>query len=200
MGDRKVKDNPRTVFVYNIPDSMHWKGLWALFRFHGNVLDAFIPAKRSMKGKKFGFVRFAKLVDAQREISSLDGLSERIARIGLGELTVKKIQGRYFLIKVPDDELLEILKQKDWVYLKEFFINIEPWSDKFKATKRAAWIEVSGVPLHYWNYQMFKRVAGLWREIIAMEDNLTMLNNFEKMDILILIKQAYKLEEVIMLE
>ncbi|PPD77588.1 hypothetical protein GOBAR_DD25489 [Gossypium barbadense] len=37
-------------------------------------------------------------------------LFERIARIGLGELTVKKIQDRYFLIEVPDDELLEILK------------------------------------------------------------------------------------------
>ncbi|KAH1115510.1 hypothetical protein J1N35_008888 [Gossypium stocksii] len=73
MGDRKVRDNLRTVFVYNIPDSMHWKGLWALFRFHGNVVDAFIPAKRSMEGNRFGFVRFAKLVDAQRAISRLDG-------------------------------------------------------------------------------------------------------------------------------
>ncbi|MBA0854778.1 hypothetical protein Goshw_004818, partial [Gossypium schwendimanii] len=190
MGDRKVRDNPRIVFVYNIPDSM---------------------PKRSMEGKRFGFVRFTKLVDAQREISRLDrdgvlgrgkerikcqctkrenlqhflvgettsfcntnSLSERIARIGLGELTDKKIQGRYFLIEVPDDELLEILKQKDWAYLKEFFINIEPWSEKFKATERASWIEVSGVPLHCWKYQTFKRVVRLYGEIIAMGDNLTM--------------------------
>lgn len=60
MGDKKVKDIPITVFVYNILDSMHWKGLWALFRFHGNVLDAFIPAKKSMKGKRFGFCKVCK--------------------------------------------------------------------------------------------------------------------------------------------
>ncbi|KAH1033476.1 hypothetical protein J1N35_045650 [Gossypium stocksii] len=52
---------------------MHWKGLWVLFSFHGNVVDAFIPTKRSNEGKRFGFVRFTKLEDAQREISRLDG-------------------------------------------------------------------------------------------------------------------------------
>lgn len=52
MGDRKERVNPITVFVYNIADSMHWKGLWALFRFNGNVLDAFISTKKSMKGKR----------------------------------------------------------------------------------------------------------------------------------------------------
>ncbi|MBA0753769.1 hypothetical protein Gogos_020940 [Gossypium gossypioides] len=111
---------------------------------------------------------------------------------GLEELIVKSIQGRYFLI--------EILKKRGWAYLKEFFINIEPWSEKFKVKEKASWIEVSGIPVHCWNYQTFKRVAGLWGEIIAMGENMTMANNFEKMDILILIKQAYNLEEVIMLE
>ncbi|KAG8488753.1 hypothetical protein CXB51_016626 [Gossypium anomalum] len=264
MGDRKVRDNPRTIFVYNIPNNMHWKGLWALFQFHGNVLDAFILVKRNMEGKRFGFVRFAKMVDAQREISKADGfvilgkkiwvkmarfssnrkiwkkvqakkdliqkeemqsrgmeyqkelqrclegettsfcnsnsLSERIASLGIGDLNVKRIPSRYFLIEVPDDELLEILKQKDWAYLKEFFINIDPWSEKIKVMESAAWIEVSGIPLHCWNYQMFKRVVGLWGEIIAMGENLTMVNIFEKMDILILIKQAHKLDKAIMLE
>ncbi|KAK5819218.1 hypothetical protein PVK06_024189 [Gossypium arboreum] len=40
----------KTVFVDNIPESMHWKGLWTLFSFHGNVLDAFILVKRNKVG------------------------------------------------------------------------------------------------------------------------------------------------------
>ncbi|KAH1037923.1 hypothetical protein J1N35_039666 [Gossypium stocksii] len=65
MGDRRGRENPRgrknlkTVFAYNIPDSMHWKGLWVIYSFYGNVVDAFIPAKRSKEGKRFGFVRFS---------------------------------------------------------------------------------------------------------------------------------------------
>ncbi|PPS09936.1 hypothetical protein GOBAR_AA10712 [Gossypium barbadense] len=129
-----------------------------------------------------------------------NSLLERIASLGFGELDVKKIQGRYFLIKVPNDELLEILKQRDWAYLKEFFINIELWSEKFKVMEMAAWIEIAGIPLHCWNYQMFKRVVDFLGEIIAMGENLTMANNFEKMDILILTKQVHKLEELIRLE
>ncbi|KAK5776169.1 hypothetical protein PVK06_044128 [Gossypium arboreum] len=291
MGDWRARNNVRTVYVDNIPDSIHWKGLRALFNFHGNVLDAFIPVKRSKEGKRFGFVRFAKLEDAQRAIARLDGfvmlgkkiwvkmarfnsnskvwkkihaneasrhrqasqsretgyqkedwgtlegkelnnskvvvghikneqlwklqccligetatfcnlnrLIERITCLSLGELKVKRIQGRFFLIKVPDEELMEILRQKDWAYLKEFFINVEPWSEKFQASERAVWIKISRIPLRCWNYQSAKRVVDLWGEIIAMGDNFRMTNNYEKMDILVITKQANKLDEVITME
>ncbi|KAK8657431.1 hypothetical protein V6N13_035672 [Hibiscus sabdariffa] len=33
---------------------MQWKGLWATFVHHGDVIDAFIPKKRSRNGRKFG--------------------------------------------------------------------------------------------------------------------------------------------------
>ncbi|MBA0813580.1 hypothetical protein Gohar_027416, partial [Gossypium harknessii] len=56
------------VFVLNISLSMHWKGLRVMFRFHGEVLVAFIQAKRSKEGKRFGFVRFSNMTDARRAI------------------------------------------------------------------------------------------------------------------------------------
>ncbi|KAH1063391.1 hypothetical protein J1N35_028378 [Gossypium stocksii] len=56
-------------------------------------------------------------------------LTERIARIGLGKIKIRRIQGRHFLIEIPDMELLELLKQHDWTYLREFFVKIEPWSE-----------------------------------------------------------------------
>ncbi|KAH1063533.1 hypothetical protein J1N35_028520 [Gossypium stocksii] len=104
------------------------------------------------------------------------------------------------MARFRDNELIEILKQRDWAYVKEFFINIKPWSEKFKVSKRVAWIEVDGILLYYWNYQTFKRVAKLWVEIIAMGDNFSMMNNFEKMDMFIFMKQEHRLNEVIMLE
>ncbi|KAH1046044.1 hypothetical protein J1N35_036828 [Gossypium stocksii] len=191
MGDRRARSKLRTVFVYSISDSMHWKELWSLFSFHGNVLDASILVKRSKEGKRFGCVRFANMEDAQREIARLDGLEE---------LKVKRIQGRFFLIQVPNDELMELLRQKELAYLKELFINVEPWSKKFHASERAVWIEVAGIPLHCWNYQTAKRMVALWGEIIAMGENFSITNNFEKMDILIFTKQVTRLDEVITME
>ncbi|KAK8533418.1 hypothetical protein V6N13_026123 [Hibiscus sabdariffa] len=61
-----------TVFVSNLPPRLHWQGLWAAFAHHGDVVDAFIPAKRSQDENRFGFVRLANMNDAQRVISRLD--------------------------------------------------------------------------------------------------------------------------------
>ncbi|PPR90015.1 hypothetical protein GOBAR_AA30663 [Gossypium barbadense] len=237
--------SPITVFVLNIPFSMHWKGLLAMFRFHGEVLDVFIPAKRSKKiwiceiqqydGCKKGdklsvdLAKFnggrqiwkkkrrgednavmgsngkmekkdyEKLKDIGRvergECSSksqfrktnvendnvriekhfiavqghveeeqlwklqrclvgetatccdIKNLQERIVKVGLGEIRIRRIQGRFFLVDIPDDELFGILKQNDWGYLREFFVLIEPSSEVTIVEERVAWIEVAGVPL-----------------------------------------------------
>lgn len=126
----------------------------------------------------------------------LNSLSERNTCMGLGELNIKRIQGRYFLIEVPNEKLMKILRLKEWAYLKEFFINVEPWTEKFLVSKRALWIEIAGIPLHSWNYQTTKRVVDLWGEIIAMGKNFTMTNTFEKIDILISTKQVNRIDEV----
>ncbi|KAG8499712.1 hypothetical protein CXB51_006382 [Gossypium anomalum] len=140
------------------------------------------------------------LIRETTSLCNLNSLSERIARMGLGELKVKRIQGRFLLIEVSDEDLLEILRQREWSYLKDFFINIEPWSEKFKVSERAVWIKIAGIPLHCWNYQTFKRMVELWGEIIAMGENPSMVNNFDKIEILILTKHTNKIEEVTTLE
>ncbi|KAK8689606.1 hypothetical protein V6N13_088320 [Hibiscus sabdariffa] len=58
-----------TMFVSNISHRIHRKGLWASFAHHGEVVDVFIPLKRSKDGSRFGFVRFSNMIDAQRAIS-----------------------------------------------------------------------------------------------------------------------------------
>ncbi|KAK5802318.1 hypothetical protein PVK06_029906 [Gossypium arboreum] len=50
MGDQIARNKVRMVFFDNIPKNMHWKGLWTLFSFHGEVIDAFIPVKRNKAG------------------------------------------------------------------------------------------------------------------------------------------------------
>ncbi|KAH1090944.1 hypothetical protein J1N35_018201 [Gossypium stocksii] len=189
--------------------------LWALFGYHGDVVDAFIPSKRCRNGNRFGFVRFNNERDTQRVILRLNGffllgkrigvkmaryngkrkiwqndsnqkaqeqsaelvqevkseerlknnaggvkniekrivqghveeellwnlqkclvcesnsicdsksLNDRIVKFGLGEIIVR-IQGRHFLVEIPNEELMDMLRQTEWLYLKEFFINIEP--------------------------------------------------------------------------
>ncbi|KAH1091893.1 hypothetical protein J1N35_019150 [Gossypium stocksii] len=231
--------SPITVFVINISTSMHWKGLWKLFSYHGKVVDAFISEKTSKSGKRFGFMRFSYFVDAQRAIARLNGfvllrkriwvkvarkcssrscreretvgvevasfcesksLADRIAGMGLGGISVKRIQCNHFLIKIPDDDLFDILKQKDWSYLKEFFIYIVPWLEKLVFSERITWIELYGVPLHCWNYETFKRIIGKWGKLVSLGENWLGVSNYEKVEMLISISQPQKLDEIVLLE
>ncbi|KAG4188560.1 hypothetical protein ERO13_A08G172175v2, partial [Gossypium hirsutum] len=166
--------------------TMHWKGLWILFSFHGRVVDAFIPKKKCKSGKRFGFVRFTNFMDAQRAISRLNGFVILGSRIWI---KLAKFKGRR-----------HIWRKREWSYLKEFFISIEPWTKKFMFSERVTWVEISGVPLNCWNYEMFKRVAGIWRNLVSMGENFIKATNYEKMEMMDSINQARKIEEVIFLE
>ncbi|KAK8685397.1 hypothetical protein V6N13_041399 [Hibiscus sabdariffa] len=60
-----------SLFVFNLPEKLHWQGLWTLFSYH-EVVDAFILNKRSNDGYRFGFVRYNSMDDALRAIDRLD--------------------------------------------------------------------------------------------------------------------------------
>ncbi|MBA0808869.1 hypothetical protein Gohar_024573, partial [Gossypium harknessii] len=64
-------------FFQNLPEKMHWKGLFTMFSCHGKVIDAFIPSKCGSDGRRFGFVRFAYLQDATRELNRLNRCTEK---------------------------------------------------------------------------------------------------------------------------
>ncbi|KAL4333410.1 hypothetical protein GQ457_07G016410 [Hibiscus cannabinus] len=254
---------------------MHWKGLWATFAHHGDVIDSFIPTKRRKSGRRFGFVRFASKADASRAISRLNGfilfgnkvsvsyakytsrssfwrkssptqgkndqtikmnqfsnplksarpstsydsrksrnqqktslensgsghiltsnykdrervkgfvedetlwklqqclvgytavesdsaqLHERLCKWGLGEIKIKRMAGRVFLLEVEDSLVYSSLKDYGWSYLKEVFTEVHPWSDSFRIPERVVWLELFGVPFHCWNQQTFRRIAEL---------------------------------------
>ncbi|PWA88953.1 hypothetical protein CTI12_AA116050 [Artemisia annua] len=47
------------------------KDLWHTCKQYGQVVDAYIPNRRSKAGKRFGFVRFIKVFDVERLVNNL---------------------------------------------------------------------------------------------------------------------------------
>ncbi|KAL4385330.1 hypothetical protein GQ457_15G029650 [Hibiscus cannabinus] len=282
---------------------MHWKGLWATFGHHGDVIDAFIPTKRSRRGRKFGFVRYASKMDADRAIARLNGfrlfgyrievsmakfggrtsywrrvnrdqktqatnqkipvktpveqrvsmggqsisehtiwqehspqeekarkkvtghveeetlwklqsclvgftasendsirISDRLCCWGLGEIKVKKMAGRVFLLEIEDKQMYNSLKETGWSILQEIFTEICPWSESFRTPERTVWIELNGVPPHCWNHQTFKRIAEQWGELIFLGENALQSSGLESMTMVISTKQWERIESIIDLE
>ncbi|GKF15625.1 nucleotide-binding alpha-beta plait domain-containing protein, partial [Tanacetum coccineum] len=60
-----------SVFVSNFPDYFGARDLWHSCKVYGHIVDTYIPDRRSKAGKRFGFVRFIKVLDVERLISNL---------------------------------------------------------------------------------------------------------------------------------
>ncbi|KAK8531043.1 hypothetical protein V6N13_038881 [Hibiscus sabdariffa] len=71
--DEEGKQGVISLFVENLPESLHWKGLWFAFARYGEVVNVYIARKRSRGGKRFGFVRMENMGDANRAIQRLNG-------------------------------------------------------------------------------------------------------------------------------
>ncbi|GKD50976.1 nucleotide-binding alpha-beta plait domain-containing protein [Tanacetum coccineum] len=76
MGSNRSKEDEvqrisTSVFVTNFPEVFSAKDLWNTCKQYGQVVDAYIPNKRSKAGKRFGFVRFVKVFDTERLVNNL---------------------------------------------------------------------------------------------------------------------------------
>ncbi|GJR75256.1 nucleotide-binding alpha-beta plait domain-containing protein, partial [Tanacetum coccineum] len=60
-----------SVFVTNFLDSFDANDLWNTCKQYGHVVDAYIPYRRSKASKRFGFVRFIKVLDVDRLVNNL---------------------------------------------------------------------------------------------------------------------------------
>ncbi|GJU92308.1 nucleotide-binding alpha-beta plait domain-containing protein [Tanacetum coccineum] len=76
MGSNRSKEDEvqrisTSVFVTNFPEVFSAKDLWNTCKQYGQVVDAYIPNRRSKAGKRFGFVRFVKVFDTERLVNNL---------------------------------------------------------------------------------------------------------------------------------
>ncbi|GKB98256.1 nucleotide-binding alpha-beta plait domain-containing protein [Tanacetum coccineum] len=60
-----------SIFITNFPDQFYAKDLWRVCNQYGKVIDAFIPNRRTKSGKRFGFVRFIKVLDVDRLVNNI---------------------------------------------------------------------------------------------------------------------------------
>ncbi|GJT22568.1 RNA-directed DNA polymerase, eukaryota, nucleotide-binding alpha-beta plait domain protein [Tanacetum coccineum] len=60
-----------SIFVTNFPDITTSKDMWEVCKGYGNVVDVYIPNRKSKAGKRFAFVRFIKVENVDRLVGNL---------------------------------------------------------------------------------------------------------------------------------
>ncbi|KAK8707430.1 hypothetical protein V6N13_058491 [Hibiscus sabdariffa] len=99
---------------------------------------------------------------------------------GLGDTKVKSLGGQKFLLQFEDEELVQLLEEKNWSLLEEVFSKVEYWSESMKNDNRITWVEIRGIPLHCWNYETFTRIIEGWGKIIVLGENGNMFHDGER--------------------
>ncbi|KAK8699926.1 hypothetical protein V6N13_018334 [Hibiscus sabdariffa] len=136
-----------------------------------------------MKRKRIpGYVEEEELLKMKRclmgimaTVCSVRNIISRLSEWGMEEIKVQRLGGKIYLLTIEDDELYMMLEDLDWSYLKEIFCEVSPWSESLNHLERATWLEISGVPLHYWNSTTLKRLAGVFE--LGFSDSSIELKN-----------------------
>lgn len=101
----KVIDRSGVSFFFtNYPKDWTRQSMWIHFQRFGNVLDIFIPNKRSKQGTKFGFVKF-------KEVNNMEDLLVKIKSVAVGAnyLLVNEARFRRVVNKQPTGHDCEAL-------------------------------------------------------------------------------------------
>ncbi|KAK8696475.1 hypothetical protein V6N13_001609 [Hibiscus sabdariffa] len=114
------------------------------------------------------------LVGTMNIVCSVRSIKLRLHEWGLVETNVKRLYGKSYLLDFVNDDLYMMLKDVNWSYLKEIFLEIKPWSEKERYVERATWVELHGFPLQCWNHETIKMVAEQWGEFEALGENANM--------------------------
>ncbi|KAE8699443.1 Dentin sialophosphoprotein-related, putative isoform 2 [Hibiscus syriacus] len=192
-----------TVIIFNIPELFHHKGLWLLFDKYGEVVDSFIPNKRSKGGSRFGFVPFTSLEDARKAISCVDR-----SRIRGNEVRVflarfqpraafwrKKFSGLKPAVSKSIGRMLGIQRFPLWVLLtRTSFQLVEA------ACSRRAWLSCKGIPPFLWNPSTFRSIADKWGELISIEEGSVNPGSFDRALFQIITNCQTRVEESVVLK
>ncbi|GMI92965.1 hypothetical protein HRI_002965800 [Hibiscus trionum] len=133
-------------------------------------------------------------------VCSIETVKGRLDKWGLGDLQVKRIGGQNFLIEFHDVELFQLMETQKWSLLEEVFSEVERWTESYRPSERVTWIDVYGIPLHCWNIETFKSIAGIWGSWIAMGENTSQQLGCDRISMLITTSQTQKIEDLIDLE
>ncbi|KAE8716669.1 hypothetical protein F3Y22_tig00110114pilonHSYRG00633 [Hibiscus syriacus] len=199
-----------SLFVDNLPNTIHWKGLWQIVGRCGEVLSVYIPKKRSRAGSRFGFVKVGNKVEAERVKERLKGLIVYGSRISVsfakyslkvqkdkGEIKVQRLRGNSILLTIEDEDLFIMLEDLQWSYLKEIFMDVLLWTESICHKEIVVWLEIDGLPLHYWNVVTLERLVGLWGRFEAFGENVSHHLDCEKVNMLIFTSTEARIDEVV---
>ncbi|KAE8736109.1 ATP binding protein, putative isoform 2 [Hibiscus syriacus] len=142
----EFKNGCYTIFIENLPETIHWKRLRSIFCTYGKVIDAFIPKKETRKGKvrvslakyrpRQSYWRKSSTVVCRKsgledisgiKFSEVEGVvdEDKLHVLRLAGFTLMRAAANVVLIVFEDSDSLRIVKDDYLETLAEWTANLE---------------------------------------------------------------------------
>ncbi|KAK8558686.1 hypothetical protein V6N12_041986 [Hibiscus sabdariffa] len=105
-------------------------------------------------------------------------LFELLEEKGWIDFEVQQVAGNQFLLVFDREEMASTCLDWDWEWLPEIFSDFCQWHKDYTPENRVTWVAILGVPLHAWNNYTFNNILNRWGEILYIEDEHLVGNDF----------------------
>nr|GEX97473.1 putative RNA-directed DNA polymerase, eukaryota, reverse transcriptase zinc-binding domain protein [Tanacetum cinerariifolium] len=174
------------------------KDLWNTCKLYGHVVDVFIPDRRTKGGKRFGFLRFIKVLDIDRLIHNLcmvwvgrNKIHTNVARFQRGPLHKQsnKVNNKEtnnvnhgakgmtnsYAHMVKGNQVQNVGKVKEFASLTNLKVVLgkEGYANielKYMGDEMVIWVKVEGVSYKWWSRNTFSRIASRWGTLLNGEE------------------------------
>ncbi|KAK9275447.1 hypothetical protein L1049_022713 [Liquidambar formosana] len=139
------------------------------------------------------------MVGKVANFNSLSGLQEAIIRKGVFYITMRFLGGLLVLVEFQSEEVMSwYLEQKSW--LAQWFSELSKWKPSLQLTDRLVWLNISGVPLHFWTVANFNRIGERFGCVISIDRNTSTKKVLDRGKILVSTKFREPISKELLLE
>ncbi|GJR60307.1 nucleotide-binding alpha-beta plait domain-containing protein [Tanacetum coccineum] len=192
MGSQRSKEDEiqkisTSLFITNFPDSFSAKDGFNTCSQYGNIVDAFIPTKRSKAGPMPVNVEVEStpalvldedcmnpqdlsnsLMGRVKEFASLSNLKMVLANEGFNNIEIKYLGEFWVLLKFASEKSKKLFHEN--VGVGSWFSQLQLASMNFIIDGRITWVEIEGISFKLWYENTFKRIASKWGVVLHVDD------------------------------
>ncbi|PWA95691.1 uvrD-like Helicase, ATP-binding domain, P-loop containing nucleoside triphosphate hydrolase [Artemisia annua] len=158
----EVKKISTSVFVTNFRDQMCAKDLWHTCKQYGQVVDAYIPNRRSKAD--YSLCLFGKVKD----FTSLSNLKVVLVNEGFCNIKIKYMGGYWVMMEFQTEDAKKSFQIN--TVMGTWFSQIQQASCDFTTDERVIWVEIEGIPIKMWSENTFNRIASKWGVLLDVDD------------------------------
>lgn len=141
---------------------------------------------------------YRSVVAKLRSLISIDELKVQMAEMGVANILVRAMGGRFVILTCNNkEEMGNLLKVN---CLQRWFSEVKPWEGQAACIERCVWLHCFGIPLNGWNYSSFKAIGELWGTFISADESTFRLSSFAFAKVLVATNVFDKIDEWINIE